>query len=236
MYSFSSTVRYSECDENSTITIPSLVRYLQDCSMFHMQSLDRTVEYYRKHHCAWFIAAWQIEIACLPRYCDRIMTSTWCHTMKPTYALRSYAMERDGKTLVKAESINVVFDTDKGRATRIPANESVYVSDDPRIDLPPTARKLKVGGESQVQEPIHVTRHHLDTNHHVNNVQYIVMAHDIVRALDAGFSLRRLCVQYKVPAKLGDIIVPHMYMADGGYDVDLVGADGTSFAVVRMTR
>ena len=40
MFSFESTVRFSECDETSTLAIVPLINYLQDCSAFHTESLE----------------------------------------------------------------------------------------------------------------------------------------------------------------------------------------------------
>lgn len=34
MYAFDSRVRYSECDETGTLSIVSMIDYLQDCSTF----------------------------------------------------------------------------------------------------------------------------------------------------------------------------------------------------------
>ncbi|MDO4796676.1 MAG: thioesterase [Coriobacteriales bacterium] len=235
MYSFSSTVRYSECDEHSNITIPALINYLQDCSTFSSESLGHGVSYLREHHFAWFIMAWQIKIDRLPRFCEHITVSTWCYGLTATSAKRNFTITgEDGTTLVRADSLWVVVNTDTGLPFRIPAGEEVYLTDDEPLDLPPTRRKLKLAGDGLPRESIVVTEQHLDSNHHVNNTQYIAMADRIVRAQDPDFNLDTLLVQYRNPAQLGDVLHPFLYVEDAGYAVDLCDADGSRYCAVRM--
>ena len=235
MYSFTSTVRFSECDTSARLSVPGLINYLQDAALFHTESLGHGLTYIAQHHVAWYLAAWQIQIERRPTFAEEIKVSTWCHTMGTTLAGRSFMLANDrGEELVKADSLWFVFDTQLRRPVRVPEDEHVYLSNDERIDLPPTKRKLKLAGEGVGQTPIVVREEHLDTNHHVNNGQYIAMADRIIRGADADFEPRRILAQYKLAATLGDTMVPALYTEADGYAVDLASPDGTSYAVVRM--
>ncbi|MBO7675314.1 MAG: acyl-[acyl-carrier-protein] thioesterase [Atopobiaceae bacterium] len=237
MYSFESNVRYSECGPSSTISLLALVNYLQDCSTFHTESIGHGVEWGKDHGFAWFIAAWQIQIGRLPRFTERIRVSTWSYAKRPTLANRNFLVESaDGEVLVKADSLWFPFDIHRHRPMRIPDTERVVLDDAMQVDLPPTQRKLKLQGEGQPQAPITVLEHNLDINGHVNNAQYVAMADYVVRAADKDLDVARLLVQYKNAAQLGDVIVPHLYVEDTGYAVDLTNVDGESFAIVRMER
>ena len=236
MYTFSGMVRYSECDASWRLTLPSLVNYLQDCSTFHCEHINRGSTYLTEHHYAWFITNWQIRIFERPRFMESVTTGTWCHAMGATNARRNFCMLRpDGSPLVHADSLWVAIDTIRNRPMRIPEGNEAFLTGDPALDLPPFRRKLRIVGEGQEMRPILVTEQHIDTNHHVNNAQYIYMADCIVREFDETFEPQWLLVQYKMPAKLGDTIVPHFHTEDNGYSVDLVNEDGKSFAIVRMT-
>ena len=235
MYSFTSTVRYSECDTNSILTIPALINYLQDCSTFHTESLGHGISYCAEHHFAWFVAAWQVQIERLPRFTEEIEVSTWSAAKSVTFANRFFTVKTTcGEELVRADSLWFAFDTQAMRATRIPQDEHVYFTDEEPVNLPPTQRKLKLVGKGTELPSFEVVEHHLDTNHHVNNGQYIAMADNVIRAHDEGFAPYRLCVQYKEAAKLGDVIVPTLYAEDRGYAVDLANEQGVTYAIVRM--
>ncbi len=237
MYSFSSVVRYSECDADGNISIPALINYLQDCSTFHTESIGHGVSYLAEHHFAWFIMAWQISIDRLPRYCEHITVSTWCYDLKATSAKRNFVIRgEDESVIVRADSLWVTVDTRTGSPMRVPEGEDVYLSDDAPLDLPPTRRKLKVTGMGMPRGPIAITEHHLDSNHHVNNGQYISMADHVLRTMDGTFDPQTVLVQYRRPATLGDTLVPVVYTEDQGYAVDLTDADGERYCIVRMIR
>ena len=235
MYSFHGKVRYSECDEYGNITIPALINYLQDCSTFHTESLGHGVAFLAEHHFAWFIMAWQISIERLPRYCEHITVSTWCYGLSATSAKRNFTIVgEDGSTLVSADSLWVTVDTNTGLPIRVPKGEDVYLTDDEPLHMPRTQRKLKLTGEGMRHDPIVVTEQHLDSNHHVNNAQYITMADRIIRVLDPNFNLGTILVQYRHPAQLGDTLYPILYDEGASYAVDLCDEDGSRYCAVRM--
>ena len=59
-----------------------------------------------------------------------------------------------------------------------------------------------------------VQEYHLDTNHHVNNGQYVRMA---TAYLPETFAIRELRVEYRSQAMLGDTIRPVRYEMPDGY-------------------
>ena len=61
-------------------------------------------------------------------------------------------------------------------------------------------------------EPFAVQKHHLDTNHHVNNGPYIQMAREYV---PEGFPIRQMRAEYKKSALLGNMINPVTAFEDG---------------------
>ncbi len=235
VFSFDSTVRYSECDETGTLSVLGMINYMQDCSMFHTESLGHGFEYLAEHHFAWFLTAWQVQIERLPHFNEHITISTNCYGMSRVLASRNFSIrDEKGNYLVRADSLFFTFDTKAGKPCRIPDSEVIYLSDDPKLDLPKTDRHVHFEGEGQRMEPIVVNEQHLDTNHHVNNAQYVAIADAIVRKLDADFLVRRICVQYKQMALLGDTMVPWVHTQGNGYVVNLTNEAGDSFAIVSL--
>ncbi|MDI9591359.1 MAG: thioesterase [Acidobacteriota bacterium] len=241
MYSFDGRVRYSECDERGNLTLLALINYLQDCTTFHSESIGRGVSHMRGRGIAWLIAAWQIEIGRLPRFCDDIRVSTWCHSMARTLATRNFTIcDGDGTPLVRADSLWFVYDLAAGRPIRIPEDQRVYLSDEPPLDMPPTVRRLPVGGPCQTAPAITVGELHLDTNRHVNNAQYLGMATNAIAAVFGHdiaahvTDIARVCIQYRRQALLADTIVPRVHVDGGVCTVDLADPDGDTFAVVRI--
>ena len=67
--------------------------------------------------------------------------------------------------------------------------------------------KIMLPKESAEQEPITVRKQHLDTNHHVNNVQYVRMAKAF---LPEEFPIVKMRAEYKKQALLGDVLMPYV--------------------------
>ena len=234
MYSFTSRVRYSESDQHSHLTLLALIDYFQDCSAFHTQSTSRTMEALAADGLAWMIACWNIGIRELPRLGDELVIKTWSYATKGIMADRSFSLESPSGTIyAQADSKWFLYGFDQGMPVRIAPEESAaYLSDEPRADLPPTKRKLKLAGELEQAQPIHVTEQLLDTNHHVNNAQYIELARE---AADLPTERIAGCqVEYRAQATLGDTIVPQLYRADQAIGISLNAEDGSPYALVNF--
>lgn len=243
MYSFDGKVRYSECDENGDLTLLSLINYLQDSSTFHSESIGLGIEYMRERGMGWLIAAWQIEIDHLPHFCDEFRVNTWCPSMARTTVTRDFVIcDPDGTQLVRAESVWFVYSFAEGRPIRIPQDQHVYLTGEEPLSMPPTKRRLSIEGPAQAAPPITVGELHLDSNRHVNNAQYLGMATNALVSLfgNAGavtpHDIRRLCVQYKRQALLGDVIVPRVHVVGTRCTVDLADPTGATYAVVQIDR
>ena len=241
MYTIESRVRYSECDEHGNLSLVSLINYLQDCTTFHSEEIGRGVAYMKERGIAWLIAAWQIEILRLPRFCEHIRVSTWCHTMARTLASRNFVItDCEDNQLVRADSLWFVFDFEASRPIRVPKDQLVYLSDEEPLDMPPTKRRLPIVGEGCETTPLIVSEVHLDTNRHVNNAQYLSMALSALSELSGAERnasapvIGRICVQYKQQAKMGDIIVPHVYGEGDLRTVALTDEERNPYAVVRF--
>ena len=95
------------------------------------------------------------------------------------------------------------------------------------------SRKMKIPEESVKMEPFPVCHYHLDTNHHVNNGQYIRMAEEY---LPAGFEASRLVVEYRQQAHLHDVIVPYVHQEENRVAVSLCDEEGKPYALLNLIR
>ena len=99
MYSFNSKIRYSECDSDGRLTLPSLLNYFQDCSTFQSEELGVGVGYLKAHHQVWVLSAWQIEVERYPRLCEEVEIGTFPHEFKAFLGSRNFFMRtKDGRT------------------------------------------------------------------------------------------------------------------------------------------
>lgn len=237
MYSVESRIGYSEVDENRSIRIVSLINHLQDCSCFQMEDLGVGVEHQAEGHFAWVLAAIRIEIDRLPGYCERIRTSTWCHTLNRRQAGRNFSIHgEDGAMIVRADSLWTTFDVEAKRICAVPESEQAYYEGDEHLALPAFSRKVSPQGEGVAAEPFAVAEHNIDTNQHVNNAQYVQMAFDALAGAGrhvAPTEVRAIAAQYRAQARLGDVVTPVIHDEGDALCVSLNG-EGVVYAVVRV--
>ena len=232
MYSFDGRVRYSECDEDGRLSLVSMMNYLQDCSTFHSEEVGYGLGWLGANGYGWILASWMIEIDELPRFAERIRTSTWCYEMRSLHAQRNFTITDEGGTpIVRADSQWFLFDRNAGKVCRIPESQGAYLTGEGRLEMAPMSRKLAVGGEGTSASPIQVTKQHLDTNRHVNNAQYVMFALDALTELGRSLDVRRIAVQYRTMAWLGDIICPEVHECEGGYAVALTDGSDVTYAI-----
>jgi len=252
MYTMEGKVRYSEADADGNLTLVGLVNYLQDACAFQLEDAGAGVKFMFDHEAAWFISAWQIHIDRLPRFNEAITVNTWCYEMGRLEAKRNYTIcDAAGNACVRADSLWFVYDFASQRPIRLPDYVQGTLDLEPPLDLPPTKRKLRVEGEGVATQPLEVGLHHLDSNRHVNNAQYILMAVDALNELTGTTAEQpstpfdekpaakpaiphTICVQYKQMALLGDTVCPHVHLTDTAATVSLDSPDGTTYAVVSL--
>lgn len=233
-YQFESRVRYSETGLDQKLTFVSLVDYFQDCSTFQSESCGKGLQYLREKNRVWMVLSWQIEILRRPSLGETVTVKTWPYGFKAFYGYRNFALlDENGAYLAKANSVWVYMDTQTGKPCKVlPENISGYEVE-AQLEMEYSSRKIKVPDGCETQEAFAVCRHHLDTNNHVNNGQYISMAEEY---LPAGFEVTRLQVEYRQQARLHDTIVPKVHREENQITVTLCDEEGKPYAVVAFTK
>lgn len=232
-YSFDSRIRYSEIGENKKLTLPALINYFQDCSNFQSEEIGRGIDWLKKEKRAWVLAAWQIHVNRYPVMGERTVISTWAYDFKAFQGMRNFTMEDDqGELLAWANSIWVYMNLETGHPERIPQDvlDSYGMEEPFAAEYAP--RKVKVPGEDgETAESFTVMEYHLDTNHHVNNGQFIQMAQAY---LPADFEVKDMRAEYKEQAFLGDVITPARFQRSAGYLVVLNDKEGKPYVAVEF--
>lgn len=239
MYSVDSRVRYSEVNSEKELTLPSLLDYLQDCCTFQSEDLGIGVDYLTEHHVAWVLSSWQIQIEKYPQMAEHIRVSTWPYCVKGFYGFRNFLIQdMEGNVLARANSVWVFMDTENMHPVRLTTKvQDVYAARmEAQLEGEWGDRKIKLSKEDEThhwekEEAVKVARFHIDTNHHVNNGKYILIAEEY---LPVGFEVTALRVEYKKAAVLGDILYPAVTAGEHCVTVVLADENEKPYAVVQF--
>lgn len=233
MYQYNSRIRYSEIGEDRRLTLTSVINYLQDCSTFQSEDCGVGIQYLEDRRKAWMLSSWRIQIHRYPEFGEQIIVGTWPYGNKGIYGYRNFVIEdRWGKRLVEADSTWFLLNLDNGLPCRVMDDDlAPYGVPGSRIPMDAGPRKLVLPSSYEEGSMITVSPHHIDTNHHVNNAQYVEMARE---AADIRLPIRQLRVDYKKAAVLGDVICPKISRDEGAVTVALQNVQGEACAVVWM--
>ena len=208
MYTFDSRIRYSETDETGALSLLGVINYLQDCSTFQSEDIGLGVEYLEEKKRAWLLSSWRIVIDRYPVLGERIKIGTWATSSKGIYGYRDFViMDQDGNYLVRAESIWFFCDTEKMVPVRVMPEDVAAYGNEEALDLGKAPRKILIPEEYEEGIPVTIATHHLDTNHHVNNAQYVDIARE---AVPCTKMIKGIRADYKKAAVLGEILVPRV--------------------------
>ncbi len=232
MYAFDSRIRYSEIDYDEKITLPGIINYFQDCSIFHSESIGFGVSRHKEEERGWVLSGWQIVVERYPALGENVKVCTWPTSFKGVLGERNFLMlDKEGSHAAYANSIWAYMDKKKGRPVK-PGKEEVegYGMEEPlAMDYAP--RKILLPAQSQEGAGFPVRKYHIDTNKHVNNCQYVQMA---LEALEEDLSVRQLRVEYKKSAVYGDMILPKIAREEERTVVELCDKEGNPYAVVEL--
>ena len=234
MYQFDSRVRYSEVNSEKQMTLVALVDYLQDCCTFQSEDMGLGVDYLSAHHCAWVLSSWEIKIVRYPKLAEYITVATWPYSFKGFYGYRNFTIKDEaGEICAFANSVWVYMDTDAMRPARIAKEvQDAYIPVmNDAIQYEWSDRKIRIEGTQVEKEPVLVQRFHIDTNHHMNNGKYILVAEEY---LPEDFKTESIRVEYKKAAVLGDLLYPEVYMQQNGVTIVLADAQKVPYAIIQF--
>ncbi len=233
MYSLKYKVTTSTCDSEGRLKLYSALQMMQDCSEMWIDSVPMVKQYFAEQNMAQLLATRQVEVVRVPEFKEELTVTTSVYEVKPMFGFRNtFIYDAEGKPCYKTWSMGAFADKAAGKLKRVDDATIASMAMEPRLEMNYKDRRIilpKEGGE--VLEPVRVLRADIDYNRHMNNANYVRVAMEL---LPEGFEVRGLRVEYRVAAKLDDVLVPTLYHIDGGLIVALSVGNETS-AIIEFT-
>ncbi|WP_243113154.1 acyl-ACP thioesterase domain-containing protein [Ruminococcus sp. Marseille-P6503] len=234
MFEMSRTVNCSNIGEDGKARNSAIVDFLQDSSIFHLDSHPVMSPFFREENCVMFLVSRQIDIARRPFYGEKIKIRTWTYELKRMYGYRNTIIySENGEPLVKSIASGAFMDNVSQRPRKVPQELVDRVKLYPKEDMEYLPRKITLpDSEPEVFPPLHIMKCYIDMNHHVNNARYIDIADEY---LPENADISRMRIEYKMPLKRADTAIPRVFSEDGAVTVDISDENGKSFCIVEYT-
>lgn len=232
MFCFESVVRYSEIDKNKHMTLPAMLDLLQDCCTFQSEEIGVGMDYLQQNHRAWVLSSWQVVVCRYPKFGEKVRAYTWPYDFKAFLGYRNFKIEDEkGEVIAYANSIWVFLDTERKRPVKVPGEVQERYCFVAPYDMDYSGRKIRLQQDMQAKEPVRVKRYQIDTNRHVNNSKYILMAEEY---LPETFQVKEMRAEYKKEAVLSDLICPKVKSVEHLVMVSLENEAGEPYALIEF--
>ncbi len=234
MYSLKYKVTTSTCDSEGRLKLYSALQMMQDCSEMWIDSEPGVKRYFAEQDMAQLLVTRQVEIVRVPQYKEELTVTSSVYGMKPMFGFRNtFIYDADGQPCYKTWSMGAFVDKAAGKLKRVDDATIASMTLEPQLEMNYKDRRIILPKEAgQTADPVRVLRADIDYNKHMNNSNYVRIAMEL---LPEGFRVNGLRVEYRVAAKLGDMLLPTMYRTADGIIVSLSIADDVS-AIIEFTE
>ncbi|MBQ9437844.1 MAG: hypothetical protein IJU50_05880 [Lachnospiraceae bacterium] len=278
MFSYLATVRYSECDDGGRLGWGSLMNLFQDASAFQSEHLGVGLDFLAEQKRGWVVNFWDVFVNEFPKMGEEVVVSTIPYEIGGFFGKRNFTMRKapeqasrgdteairfpstdlnatdyraihDGQSFAYANSLWTFIDMETFHPARVtePWLSAYEVSE--KVPMEYGNRKITVPEELSPLSPVTIRPHHLDTNHHMNNAQYILIALDAIEEhkeeleksekstakLLSEKKIRRLRAEYRKGVYLGDTLYPKIYMDQEKALISLQDLENKPYAVIEFT-
>lgn len=233
MYTYEMNAGYSVMDASLRMTIPAILDCFQDAAIFESENGRITMEYLYNRHIVWMLSSWQIVIDRRPRLNERIKITTSPYDFKGFLGYRNFTLTGgEDDMIVRAASIWTLVDIEKHCPVKLtPEMQDAYEMA-PKIAMEYAPRKIVLLGEGEEQEHFKVRKYQIDSNQHMNNVEYVRLAMEMI---PEEVTIRELRVEYRKAALFGDEVTVVVIKAENKYQVVLRDAESGIYAVAEFT-
>ncbi|MCR4806629.1 MAG: acyl-[acyl-carrier-protein] thioesterase [Lachnospiraceae bacterium] len=235
-YEYEDRISFSRCDVNRRLSITALIDAFQDASIFQSEDAGVGIEFLKERDLLWVLNYWELEITRLPGLCETVLVGTYPFDFKSFMGYRNFYMKDEaGNYLVKANTTWTMVNISTMTPARAPECVVKAYKLGEKLDMTYSGRKILLPSEDECiikEGDIRtVELHHLDTNMHVNNCQYINFA---MTAVGEDIQVKSLRADYRKQAHLKDRIYPRIYIQGNEYTVALNDEDGVPYSVVKL--
>jgi len=216
LYIIKDRVGASRTDTNGIMKLTGAMDVIQDCSLLWVESEPSFRNFLARNNLGMFIISRQVDILRLPVYGEEIAVETRIFACRSFLGYRNTVLYgEDGLPCVLTWSVGAFVNLDTGKMVRLLQSEIDKATIDAKIDMEYLDKRIDLPDiPRQRLNAVAVRRSDIDLYHHMNNVKYVEVALEL---LPEDFVTNRLRIEYKKPAKLGDLLYPQMIKAPSGH-------------------
>ncbi len=234
MYTLDYLVTTSTCDSEGRLKLYSALQMMQDCSEMWIDSEPAARKFFNDNNMTQLLATRQVEVIRVPRFKERLTVTTSIYEVMPMYGFRNtFIRDAQGNPCYRTWSMGAFVDLATGKLARISDDAIASLTLEPKQEMNYRGRRISLPKQDgTVMDPVRVMHADIDYNRHMNNANYVRIAMEL---LPEGFEVRDMRVEYRIAARLDDLLTPTVYSIEGGYIVSLA-VNGQPSAIIEFLQ
>lgn len=179
IFTYEYKTRYTDVGSDNKLTLKALVATLQQAAISHSEQAGYGVSTIDKTHLAWLLLDWKVQVISYPHSNEILTVKTWPRVFDKLYSYRDFEVFDSKNNLVAiASSKWFAIDTESKKIRKLtpeiieaygePVTKCVFEN--------AFNEKLKVPEDLKLNFNYEIQRRDIDTNEHVNNLNYIDFA------------------------------------------------------------
>jgi acyl-CoA thioesterase FadM len=212
MYEIIQRVAASHTDAEGRLKFVSAMDMMQDCSQLWLESEPDVTRYFKEQGIAQLLVSRQADVVRMPCYGERLSVRTSVYDCQNFLGYRNTVIyDEAGLPCIKSWANGAFVIMETGRPAKLPAELLERLTMDPRVEMEYLGKKIRLPDEAgEDLPPVQVSRNDIDFNRHMNNARYVQIAMEYP---GEDFAVSRFRIEYKRPAKYGDLLYPRLVRA-----------------------
>jgi medium-chain acyl-[acyl-carrier-protein] hydrolase len=230
-------IQYADIDPKNRLSIYGFFKYLQEIACIHAETLGYGLNSAPRTGFVWILLDWKVKILDYPKWNEKILVKTWPSKADLISCYRDFEIYNEKNELIAyATSKWILFDISKKRISKVtPEVRNVFSPIEKRV-FENEIEKLEEPAEYESSSTYTISRRDIDTNGHVNNLNYIHFALDALpENIYENQKFNHIEIMYKKQCLLGDTICS---LYTSGKDESIVTIKSKDFsklhAIVRF--
>jgi acyl-ACP thioesterase len=233
-------VKAYDIDARKEMTLPALVRHLQEAAMANVIRLKLSVWDLEPEQLSWVLLRKEIHLVKRPLLGEPLTVLTYPAGFDRLFTFRDFRIYNGaGELVATAATTWMLMHLETRRPTRYPA----WITDKlapqmppPEVCLPRAASALPEPPDPDEWFPVRVGWHDLDFNFHLNNTYYLRwMLDGLPEDVFRQQSLRRLVIHYLREGNLGDQLEIGVVSGENGQFHHQLRQVATGLVLARMS-
>lgn len=202
------TVGNRDVGSSNKATNKAMLKYLENIACSHSDEVGYGINTIEETGVVWVLLDWKFNVIERPIYGQTIKVKTWSRKMEKCYAYRDFEVyDKNENLIAKATTRWAFLDAKARKIQRIPEEFGIkYKQETEKHVFEEEIDKLHEPETEKASMQLKTRRTDIDINNHVNNLNYLDFAYEILPDEVYNQDLKNVRITYKHQTEPGETV------------------------------